>query len=327
MKKLYITTFLLISFFSLIAQNNALNFDGNDDFVESGSNPIFDITSQISLEALVYPTQYANDNTIIAKFGDALNDDSYILRIQNGVPYFYIKINNNWIGVNATNTINLNTWYHIAGVYNGTTMKLFINGILNTTISQTGDIDVSHSTLKIGKWAGVNSFNGNIDEVRIWNIARLDSEILDNYSIDLTGNESGLVLYYNFNQGTTNANNKSQTTLTDFSVNNINGTLNNFQLIGPTSNFVDGVDFLTLSLVDNFNLNRSEILLFPNPAHEFIQFSGITGKESFTIYNILGSKIKNGLIDDNEHIDVTNFTNGVYFIKFKNRSTIKFVKQ
>jgi hypothetical protein len=99
MKKLYITTFLLISFFSLIAQNNALNFDGNDDFVESGSNQIFDITSQISLEALVYPTQYANDNTIIAKFGDALNDDSYILRIQNGVPYFYIKINNNWIGL------------------------------------------------------------------------------------------------------------------------------------------------------------------------------------------------------------------------------------
>ncbi|MDN3491542.1 LamG-like jellyroll fold domain-containing protein [Winogradskyella bathintestinalis] len=310
-----------------LSGNNALNFDGNDDYVELGNNAIFDITSQITLEASVYSTQLTGENNIITKFGDSVYRDSYLLRTINGVVYFDLKINDTWVSVNSISAIPLNTWSHISAVYNGTSMKLYINGVPNTTVPQTGNIDVSTSTVKIGKWNGSNSFNGNIDEVRIWNIAISDSDILDNYNTELTGNEIGLVAYYNFNQGTANGDNTSLTTLMDLSANNLIGTLNNFQLTGMTSNWVGGVDFSTLSLEDNFSLNRSEISLFPIPAHEFIQVSGLSKTENYRIYNIQGTKIKNGFISKNDKIDIQNLTNGMYFLQINGQNTLKFIKK
>lgn len=327
MKKNYIFILLItVCLTSVNAQENALNFDGDNDYVELGTNSLFDITSTISLEAWVFPTQYANENNVITKFGDVPFQDSYILRLANGQAQFHLRINSNWFIVAATSALNLNTWTHVAGVYDGASMKIFINGVLNNSISQTGNIEVSPSTLKIGKWASVDSFHGNIDEVRIWNIARSNSEISSNYNLALTGNESGLVIYYRFNQGTANGNNSSETTLTDLSVNNINGTLNNFQLSGTNSNWVGGIDFSTLSLSENY-FNFTNVKIYPNPSNDIILISGLNKTENYKIYNIFGSKINQGNISNLEKIDIKKLANGQYFLKFENGDTIKFIKE
>ncbi|RCW92820.1 LamG-like jellyroll fold domain-containing protein [Winogradskyella arenosi] len=328
MKHFYLTTFLLISFFSLKAQNNALNFDGNDDYVEFPSDAIFDITSEISMEAFVYPTQYANENSIITKYGDVTYQDSYLLRLQNGIPTFHLKIvGYGWAQVDATDVVSLNTWTHIAAVYDGATMKIFVNGVLSATKPQTGSITVSSSKLKIGKWSASDAFHGHIDEVRLWNIARTDSEISQHYTTASASTETGLIGYYTFDQGTANGDNTGVMTLTDASSSGIDGTLYNFELTATSSNWVGGVEVATLSLDDPLTPNTPSISLYPNPASDYVQVSGMTANERFSIYNILGSKMFQGTASNNDKIEVSNFPKGVYIIKFENGNTIKFTKR
>jgi len=73
--------------------------------------------------------------------------------------------------------------------------------------------------------------------------------------------------------------------------------------------------------LDNF------VKLYPNPSNDYIQISGFTGNEKYAIYNVLGAKIKNGNISNDEQIDIRDFTDGLYFLKFENGNTIKFLKE
>lgn len=81
----------------------------------------------------------------------------------------------------------------------------------------------------------------------------------------------------------------------------------------------------TLS-TDKFSLSQS-VTAFPNPSTSFIQISGLTKTENYIIYSVLGAEIKNGKISDNGKIEIQNLTNGLYFLKFDNGSTLNFLKK
>ena len=81
----------------------------------------------------------------------------------------------------------------------------------------------------------------------------------------------------------------------------------------------------TLSINDVSAINGVKV--YPNPTSDFIQISGLTTSKNYAIYNILGAKITRGNISENEMIDVKGFTSGVYFLKFDNGNTIKFLKE
>ena len=74
------------------------------------------------------------------------------------------------------------------------------------------------------------------------------------------------------------------------------------------------------------NLINKTIKIFPNSSIDFIQIQGLTKTEKYRIYNILGLSVYNGLIADNDKINILNLTNGIYFLKFENGNTIKFIK-
>ena len=82
------------------------------------------------------------------------------------------------------------------------------------------------------------AFNGQLDEFRIWNIVRTESEIASNIYNTLQGNEGGLVAYYKFDQGIADANNATSITLYDRSINQNDGALNGFDLDGVASNWI-----------------------------------------------------------------------------------------
>ncbi len=85
---------------------------------------------------------------------------------------------------------------------------------------------------------------------------------------------------------------------------------------------------LTQTLSTDFELSSvTKVRLFPNPSADFIQISGLKENEEYTIYNILGAKIKNGTISENDQIDIRDFTIGLYFLKLRNKSIIKFLKE
>ena len=106
------------------------------------------------------------------------------------------------------NVIKHNTWTHVAGVIDAEKnyMKLYINGIevSSRDFKWIQKIYKSHLPLRIG-WSHENGpaqspFVGQIDDVRIWNIARSDTDIRNDMTAELNGDEPGLVGYWKFNK-------------------------------------------------------------------------------------------------------------------------------
>tara|TARA_B110001454_G_C12710768_1_gene430645 strand:+ start:2035 stop:2556 length:522 start_codon:yes stop_codon:yes gene_type:complete len=71
----------------------------------------------------------------------------------------------------------------------------------------------------------------------------------------------------------------------------------------------------------------THLSLYPNPSNEYIHISGLKEKKNYMINNTIGTEVKNGKIFDLEQINIQNLTNGVYFLKFENGSTLKFLKK
>ena len=104
--------------------------------------------------------------------------------------------------------------------YNGTTGSLYIDGNLigtcgnpgggtNGNTVAIGSYSVFHPSLCIG--CNVYSLQGQIDEVRAWNIALTQTQIRDYMCKKLIGNETGLVGYWRFDETTGNTAFDSQT--------------------------------------------------------------------------------------------------------------------
>ena len=82
--------------------------------------------------------------------------------------------------------------------------------------------------------------------------------------------------------------------------------------------------------VGNFSFENSDlgnIEMYPNPASNVIKIIGLTKKQNFEVYNLLGVLIFEGAIANNENIDIRDLPNGLYFINFNNRRTLKFIKE
>jgi len=161
----------------------ALNFDGVNDYVNAGNGASLNITDAITLSAWVkiigaQPT-YAR---IIAKswvyYLQIDTNNTAVLGFQDGQP---------WIGVLGSRVLSDNTWYHIVGTYdkNGgaTNGRIYINGVLDNTLTSTQPIQTVGSSVLIGAHSGgLPGFHGLIDEVRVYNRALSAGEIQQLYN-------------------------------------------------------------------------------------------------------------------------------------------------
>ncbi len=93
----------------------------------------------------------------------------------------------------------LGTWTHIAGTYDGATLRLFVNGVDVADQSYATPIAYDPGGLTIGARdaQGDLQLNGAVDEVRIWSTARAAADIAANYTHEL-GAQPGLVAAYHF---------------------------------------------------------------------------------------------------------------------------------
>jgi hypothetical protein len=233
-----------ISGSNVFGQNHFLNFDGVDDHVVVNPNPPYSNTS-LTLEAWIR-TSGGGQNQGIVGFAHSTLSRSVELRLEYGKLQFGIWNGSTWQRVTSLGFVNTGNWTHVAVTRNNSSIRLYINGIfaISGTITNLGTV----TELVIGHFKFNNAlrtspnhgFPGEIDEVRVWNVVRTASEILNNKDSELTGGETGLVAYYNFNQGICGSNNTalSLPQVTDISGNNHHGTLVNMTRNGCTSNFV-----------------------------------------------------------------------------------------
>ena len=154
----------------------AFSFDGNNDSVDLGTSNLLGGATQITIDAWVYPTGFPDYQGIIYP------GPTNIWWIQL-LPSAQVRfaINNSASGAaDSTNTIPANQWTHLALTWDGTTARLYINGVQDpTTLAASGAIpDDSGNTKAIGSRGGIDQFfNGLIDEVEIFDRALSAEEI------------------------------------------------------------------------------------------------------------------------------------------------------
>ncbi len=201
-KSIYFILLAAISIigFSSIAQNNSIDFDGTNDRISVNSSATFNSANALTLEAWIYAdTWKANvwEGTIIGK--DQVNQSGYVLRCgDNGKLSFTVGVGNvTWVEVVSAPIMQTNAWYHIAGVMDNGTLIIYIDGVqVGTTTSNP--IVNSTNPVYIGESAGFAGrvFDGKIDEVRIWNVARSQIEISNNMGVNLPDTTSNLLGYF-----------------------------------------------------------------------------------------------------------------------------------
>lgn len=220
---------------------NALSFDGTDDYVTVPRQAAHDIGEEITMEAWVYATKNTGIQNVMAK-SQAGNASGYIFpRTDDGWnnAKFYMYISGAWRSFSAAYP-SRDAWHHLAATFNGTTVKIYVDGVLTTTQAQSGAITTSSlANLTLGNQSGVSEyFGGYADELRIWNIVRTETQIQDNMSRELDpASQTGLVAYFTNNQGIGSGTNTGLITLQDLAGTQ-NGTLTNFSMTGASSNFV-----------------------------------------------------------------------------------------
>lgn len=247
----------------------ALNFDGVNDYVGVADSNSLDMTANWSVATWVkfdsFYTGNCENNAIINKGHDGLNgfyglditEPDELCGPTTGAKQasFSIRFSDGTSAGVSGNTQNLTTgiWYHLVGTYDGTSLKIFLNGVQDGSTSVSGKTVAANTDLLYFGKMNNGSFpywvDGSIDDVRIYNRALSATEVQALYALgdadkinssmaqpQGTGRlDSGLQSYWSLDENT-------GTTTTDASTNALTGTLTN----GPawiTGQIGYGIDF------------------------------------------------------------------------------------
>ncbi|MFK7932852.1 MAG: LamG-like jellyroll fold domain-containing protein, partial [Saprospiraceae bacterium] len=216
--------------------NPGLVFDGVDDYVNLGDTLGDFGTNDFSIE-LWLKTDYSTMGSegsvdIVAKRGECNFVTLWSLKYDmNGKPVMEIidQPQSLQYDVSGTTSINDNIWHHLAFTRKGNISSMYVDGILEGTRDlPVADLD-SDAELWIGKSACANfpwaaHFKGSMDELRLYDRALSQADILNNQNREISPASNGLIAYYPFNQGTPAANNASETILNDKTRNGYDGT-------------------------------------------------------------------------------------------------------
>src|SRR5205823_8390013 len=156
----------------------ALSFNGVNAWVTVADAASLDLTGALTLEAWVNPIAIVTGRTVILK--EAGTEEVYSLYADENMPrpLAAVRINSAYSTTTGTTQLPINTWTHLASTYDGTTLRLYVNGTQVGSTPTTGNIDVSSGVLRIGGnaiWG--EYFSGLIDEVRIYNRALTAAQI------------------------------------------------------------------------------------------------------------------------------------------------------
>jgi len=191
-----------------------LILDGDSDWMEVADSPSLDITGNLTLEAWASVASGAAHLPVIAKWHDgAVNERAYYLSARDHPATAYrtrFGYSSNGGQSPYWNVLGpvlpFEEWHHLAAVKEGTTLRLYHDAQLVGEVTGGGEtIYANNEPMLFGKG---NLYNttvfgfGKIDEARVWNVARQQSEIQATMNTTLTGCEPGLVGYWNFDDGT-----------------------------------------------------------------------------------------------------------------------------
>ncbi len=168
----------------------ALRFDGIDDYVSVPHHADLTPTNYYAVMAWINPANVTGTKAIVSKGTTTATGSGYSLRLVGSSLEATLYSSTGAQRRVTVAGIVANQWQHVAVVFTGSQGRVFINGVLKTTITCSG---ASQSTLPlmIGRDASAASsyFNGMIDEVRFYNYNYPDADVMRHYMLqsDIAG--------------------------------------------------------------------------------------------------------------------------------------------
>ena len=188
----------------------SVSFDGVDDYIEI-NGPIASFSDQVTFSGwLLVKDSTKSRNPLFGKlsedfmsFGDALylghlNDNDHYSTVGFG---FHLEDGTRPEVFGGT--IKENYWYFIAATYDGDTLSLYLDGVLVGQTAASGNIANVTGSTTMGSYNQANDhfLFGSISTLSIWNTALTQEQVQSNMYSELSGDETGLASYWNFNEG------------------------------------------------------------------------------------------------------------------------------
>lgn len=193
----------LVVGFSGQVHGTAIDMDASGDYVAIPDSPSLSPTQQLTMEGWVRFDSHRPEARVVVGKYQGNSGRSYMLQVVNGglvrALISHDGSSGNTMDLTSTEGVSTGTWNHVAATYDGAVLKLYLNGIEVGSMAGTGGIDDNPLSVHLGLFGPANlSFDGELDEVRIWSVARTAAEIRQGMFIELAGNETGLEGYWKF---------------------------------------------------------------------------------------------------------------------------------
>ncbi len=202
--------------------NNAMTFDGTDDHIDAGTTLGNFGTSDFTVEFWAKSAGTPNGASMVSKRLNCSCDNFWNINL-NSAGKVELEVFENTTcgnGGNMTSIMSIDdaNWHHVAITRAGNFYILYIDGVMNFQASM-GQADINNTApFRIGMnacspFSFSNFFNGEMDDVRVWSVARSATDINTFKNTELTGTETGLTAYYDLNEvnGSTTATDKTGT--------------------------------------------------------------------------------------------------------------------
>jgi hypothetical protein len=184
-------------------RSTALRFTADGQFVQiPASGAIDEISSALTIEAWVKPEAGILTRGYTSILSKQLNGTGYMLATNIASPDHRFKAEVDGIQVTSGSQPAINGWQHVAAVWDGGELKIYVNGQFDGMIKSGPPLPNS-----LPLWIGSSPFGidttwrGSIDEVRIWAVARSQDQIQSNMNQYLCGQQKGLRAYWSFDEG------------------------------------------------------------------------------------------------------------------------------
>ncbi|MFW6010285.1 MAG: LamG domain-containing protein [Gemmatimonadota bacterium] len=184
------------------------------------SEPALDLTDEVTLTAWFYFSGGLDGEPGIVQKDGPNSFGRYGLWVLDDQVDFCIYVDGGSQNcMYSDGTLTLDSWNHVAGVYDGSEMRLYLNGELDSDQPLSGAISTSDRSLYIGGDPTEPTYlAGRLHEVQVWSVARSEAQIASGMDDRPSGSEAGLVGYWPLNEG-------SGQTVSDASGNGLDGTL------------------------------------------------------------------------------------------------------
>jgi hypothetical protein len=184
--------------FALGRVGQAFSFNGTSSYVQIADNPNLHFTNALTIEAWIYPTTLSGTHNIVSKWDwPGVNAQvSYTTAVNPGgqLGFGVCNVGNcsSYPGVLSTNLIPVNQWTHFAATYDGSYLRMYVNGVCQNQTAYNGGIFPGTNDLLIGAAVAsrgqiISPFAGLIDEVAVYNRALSATEIAAIYNAGSAG--------------------------------------------------------------------------------------------------------------------------------------------